>query len=487
MTPFAFNIRHLCLALALGLSACATVVPPLPSTAPRIETPDRFDDPDMLKAENLNFDPEVANWWADFEDPFMTSLINQALGHNKSIAAAQANINTAQALLRAQTLSGEISTQSIGGLDLGRGSGQGGNPNLAASGSLAANWENDRFGRIAALIRRADFDVKTAQEARRDIAVTIAAETAAAYIDLRGSQTRLGVAQSNVEIQREGLDLLTTLFDNGRANKLDTERAQSQFRTTLAALPPLEADIRNAASRLTALTGQSFRNDEDIISKALSEPGMIPQLQKPLLTGAPEEMIRRRPDIRAAEAEIGALLSLSEAERARLFPVITLGADISAVFRDGISIGDSLGFGLGPSIRWEGPDLRQVYADIDVADARTRAAVTRYEAAVITALSEAEIALTNYRQERARQSDLIAAAESADRAVELARLRFEEGLDDYLDVIDAQRTLLITQDTLERSRLEIARRAIAAYRTLGGIWNTERLDAMMHAEEGQDQ
>ncbi len=478
------RLFYIALAVGLGLSGCAVTVPPLPTTAvTSMSAPKTFG---MSEDFDLSPDERAVNWWAGFEDPLMTDLISTALAHNKTLAAAQANVETAEALLRSQALSGSVTTRSTGSVELGRAAAQGGNPNVSAFGSLFASWEYDRFGRIAALIQRAEFDVQTAQETRRDIAVTITAETATAYIDLRGAQMRRGVARENTEIQREGLELLETLFENGRANKLDTERAESQFRTTLATLPALEADIRNAMSRLTALTGRTLKADSDIKVETLQRPADIPQLQTALFIGSPQDMIRRRPDIRAAETEIGALLSLGSAERARLFPIITLGADISSVFREGVSLGDSFGFGIGPSLIWEGPDLRQVYADIDVADARVRAAVSRYEASVITALNEVEVALTNYTQEHARLSNLIAAASSAERAVDLARLRFEEGLDDYLDVIDAQRTLLTTQDTLERSRIETSRRAIAAYRSLGGIWSADLLDKAVEASNGQN-
>ncbi|MEM7493685.1 MAG: TolC family protein, partial [Pseudomonadota bacterium] len=171
-------------------------------------------------------------------------------------------------------------------------------------------------------------------------------------------------------------------------------------------------------------------------------------------------------------------LALGQAERARLFPTLTFDANLFSLFSEGNDLGDSFGFGIGPSIVWDGPDLRRVRADIDLTDAQTVAAYARYEAAVVNALGEVEISLIRYAQEQARREDLEAAAGSAERAVGLARLRFEEGLDDFLDVIDAQRTLLDAQGTLENSRLNTTRLAIAAYRSLGGIWETEELDAV---------
>ncbi|MEE2921380.1 MAG: TolC family protein, partial [Pseudomonadota bacterium] len=178
-----------------------------------------------------------------------------------------------------------------------------------------------------------------------------------------------------------------------------------------------------------------------------------------------------RPDIRAAEAALGRQVALGEAARAELFPTIVWNADVFALFNPDNSVGDlsSLGFGIGPAIQWAGPDLRRVRANIDASDARTEAAIAQYEVTVLAALSEVESALTQYVSELRRRDDLESAATSARRSLELARLRFEEGVDDYLDVLDAQRTLLDAEDRLAESRQQTSEAAIAAYRALGGI------------------
>lgn len=304
----------------------------------------------------------------------------------------------------------------------------------------------------------------------------MAANTALAYAELRGSQVRLTVARSNAELQGDSLALLRTLFENGRATRLDLERAESQFRTTLASVPQIEARMRIAAANLVTLTGQTSLSEIPLVERALAAPGAIPGPPNVLAVETPVALIRRRPDVRAAEAEIAQLLALGEADRARLFPTLTFNANLLSLFNETNDIGDSFGFGIGPAIRWEGPDLRRVRADIDVSDARTRRAIENYERIVVEALGEVETALIGYAFERARRADLEAAAASAERATSLARLRFEEGVDDFLDVIDAQRAQLDAQDRLEISRLETTRQAIFAYRALGGIWSAEQIN-----------
>lgn len=414
---------------------------------------------------------DLAQWWMRFNDPALAGLVERALAENATLEAARANIEAARAVLRRAELAGAPGTQSAAGADLGRAAREGADLELTGSASLAASWEFDAFGRIAAEIAAAEFSLEQAEQVRRDIAVIVAAETAGAYADLRGAERRLEVGRQNAEAQREGLDLLQTLFDNGRATRLDLERAEAQYRTTLASLPVFEAAIDAARARLSALTGLPI--------SALPEPAAInadiPEHEGAILAGTPEALLRRRPDIRAAEATIGRQLAIGEAERARLFPSVTFNADVTGVFTEGATLDNSLGFGFGPAIVWEGPDLRRVRASIDAADARSLEAMALYEQTVRDALAETETALSAYARERARRADLTQAASAARRALELARLRFEEGLDDYLDVLDAQRTLLDAEDRLAASRLETTRRAIAAYRALGGIWPEERV------------
>ena len=447
---------------AFLVSACASVPPQ--TVSPDLPEIGQFDMDGLAGAL-------PADWWARFDDPQMSALIEQALVGNRDLAAAEANVRGAQILLANVRLDGSPSSVTTGGASLSRPARANADPEISIDGGLGARWEYDAFGRIAAQVEAAEFDLITAEEARRDLAVIIAAETALAYTDLRGAEQRLDVAQRNVEVQTRSLELLRTLFDNGRATQLDLSRAEAQYRTTLSTIPLLEQAAENAASRLALLTGQSAFAPDELLRSLRREAGEIPELADALLTGSLEDMIRRRPDIRAAEARLASDLALGEAARADLFPTITFNADIFALFTDdtGFDGVDFLGLSVGPAIRWAGPDLRRERLAIDLADARAEASARNYEQAVIAALSEVDIALTSYARELQRRDDLIIAVQSAERAVELARLRFEEGYDDFLDVLDAQQTLLDAEDRLALSRLQASRNAIAAYRALGGM------------------
>ncbi len=448
------------------MTACASV-PDAPVQAEMPELNGAFVNADTA---SLNAEAVEMKWWDRFSDPVLSALVDQALEENKDLQVAEANIATARAILARQSLLRAPSTSTTAAAELGRAAREGADVEVSGNAQLGASWEYDAFGRLEALIDSASFQLEQIEEIRRDVAVTVAADTALAYVDYRGNQVRLDVARSNADLQGESVELLRVLFDNGRATRLDLERAESQYRTTLASLPLLELNIQTAATQLATLTGQTNIAGVTESLAATTGRAMIPEPPEVLALGTPADLIRRRPDIRAAEADISSLLALGEAQRARLFPTLTFNANILALFTENSELDNSFGFGIGPAIRWDGPDLRRVRADIDLADAQTRASFAAYERAVVEALGEIEIALIGFSQEQARRADLEAAAASAERALGLARLRFDEGLDDFLDVIDAQRTLLDAQDRLEISRLSTTRQAITTYRALGGIW-----------------
>lgn len=481
MTTFSSSrpVRFAGIALtALLLAGCAGV-PDAPATgAPVMEAGTQF--PSLPGAGAPS-----ASWWTGFDDPELQRLVESALRASPVLRGADYSVAEAEALLRLALLGRSPSLSSSASATVSRPTGGNDNFEAGADFGLAAGWELDAFGRIGGAIEAARFDETAARELRRDLAVTIASETALAYIDLRSAEARLAVAEANAAAQKESLDLVRTLFDNGRANELDLNRAETQYRTTLASLPTFRATIAASRNRLAALTGTAAT--EPTLKTALdgTRVARIPSLTVPFSAGAPEDMLRRRPDIRLAEARIGSALALGDVARANLFPRITLNANLLGLVSDtGVAFNeDSIGLSFGPSISWAGPDLRRVYAQIDVNDARTLGTVADYEATVLDALAEAETSLSNYLTERERRAELEAALTAARRSFELARLRFQEGLDSSLDVLDAQRTLLTAEDQLAVNEAEIARRAIRAYRSLGGIWTDEELAAFRAEQE----
>ena len=458
---------------AAVLTGCASMTVPKnpvrPADVMAVQTPPQ----QFFNAEGQSL-PIAAEWWSGFNDPTLTALIETASMQNRQLDVAQSNIQVAQAGLARQRLEKSYSTGSNTGLTIGRPSAPNRSVTATASAGLGASWEFDAFDRIASTIKAAELNVDAAEQAKRDVAVIVSSETALAYIDLRGAQKRLQVAQDNAQTQAQSLELLNELLDNGRATALDINRADAQYRTTLAQLPTFQAVIDSAISRLAVLTGGSASQPADLLTGLGVNPRRIPSMTADIALGSPADLIRRRPDIRAAEAEIARRLALGDVDRARLFPTITLGGDLTSLLGGGTQLGQSsgfsigLGFGLGPTISWEGPDLRRVRADIEIADTQTERAYNVYEQTVLQALSDVEIALANLVNERQRRNDLERAVTSAREAAEVAQLRFDEGVDDFLDVLDAQRTLLEAEDRLAQNELQTTRLAVLTYRELGG-------------------
>lgn len=415
--------------------------------------------------------PMSSSWWQGFEDPDLSRLIEIALKENRQLDVAQANIDIARANVARQRLEASYETQGSLGANVGRSAAPDRDIAATLSSGLAASWEFDAFGRIASAIEASELGAEAAEQARRDVAVIVSSQTALAYADLRGAQRRLSVAQENADTQAQSLELLQALLENGRATALDINRAEAQYRTTLADIPRFQAIIDSSVSRLAVLTGGSALEPGAEILNLRQQARPIPELISSFDIGSPESLLRRRPDVRFAEIEIGRLLALSDVERARLFPVVSFNANILSLFGNGNRLDQlsSFGFGFGPAIIWEGPDLRRVRADIVIADAETERAYQQYEQTVLQVFSDVEISLSNLRNEARRQQDLSQAVEAARGALELAQVRFEEGFDDFLDVLDAQRTLLAAEDRLAENTLQTTRLTIAAYQELGGV------------------
>ncbi len=473
-------------AVAIGcLAGCNTLPAVVPVTEPPPEALDAYRSgeagPAALTPGPLVQEPVAVDWWHRFDDPVLAGLVETALRRSPSLRSADFSVAAAEAELRRVSLGRSPDVTSQAGADIARRAGTGGDPEFSLDGSLLASWEIDAHGRIAALIESADASAEAVRQIRRDVAVTIASETALAYVELRGAQTRLSVARQNAEAQKQGLDLIGTLLRNGRATQLDFDRAEAVYRTTLASIPTFQAGIDDALYRLASLTGEPATQAGSQFAEILADTDApIPELDGGLAIGTPGGLLRRRPDVRLAEADLASALALTTAARADLFPEITFNANAAALLTSQGTFfdEDGLGFAIGPAIRWAGPDLRRVRANIDAADSRAAIAAAQYEETVLQALSDAETSLSRYIYERSRRADLVAAAEAAQRALTLATLRFQEGVDDYLDVLDAQRTRLDAEDRLAASQLETTRRAIQAYRSLGGIWDDETLTAV---------
>jgi multidrug efflux system outer membrane protein len=417
---------------------------------------------------------EVA-WWKLFKDKELTVLVDQTVQHNYDLKTARANLNEARALyLETELNMAPIVTSHANYTDQNRSLGAMNNLTYAPralklySTGFDAIWEVDLFGRVRRNVE-ASGDVVEAQEANlRDLNVSLIAEVARNYFALRGLQNQLAVAKRNAENQTETLKITRVRLENGRGTELDTSRAIAQLDSTRAIIPPLQSAIYRAIHRLGVLTGQL----PGALIKKLERPASMPIIPETIHIGNPAELLRRRPDIRIAERTLAAATARIGVATADLFPRVTFVGTIAleAKTLSGIGAAGSDAYSLGPRISWAFLDLGRVYARIKAADASAEASLAQYEQTVLNALEETENALVNYNQERARQVLLASAAQASVKADELAHLRFDEGVSDFLMVLDTELRLLQDQDRLALSETATATALAALYKALGGGW-----------------
>jgi multidrug efflux system outer membrane protein len=329
-------------------------------------------------------------------------------------------------------------------------------------------WELDLFGRVRRNVEAARADVGVSVANLQDARVSVIAEVARNYVVLRGLQDQLALTNRNADNQLSSLKLTRARLDAGRGNQLDTARAEAQWQTTLASIPTLEASIATTTYRLSSLTGRQPAALGDRLA-----PQPLPELPALNSIGTPEQLLRRRPDIRAAEQRLAGATARIGVAVGDLFPKVTLTGSFGYVAANFGEFGqsDAKSYSVGPTISWAAFDLGRVRARISSARAQTDAALAIYEGAVLNALETTEDALISYGRSQSRRDALRLAAAASDKAADLARQRFEGGLIDFLEVLDAERTALSAELLLSQSRTDAATSLVAVYKAVGAGWD----------------
>lgn len=435
-------------------------------------------EPAFVNAAALPTDePRVADFWTAFQDPLLNRLVADALTANRDLQVAAANLRAARVQGRLSGFDLYPTVTSSGGYRHTRlsetqlpGISSDSREIDAVDAGFDATWELDLFGRVRRGIEAARADVEASLASLRDAQVSVSAEVARNYFILRGVQDQLAVAERNADNQRRSLAITRSRLDAGRGNELDTHRADAQLQTTLANIPALEAAQARTIYRLGVLTGRA----PAALTADLLQPQALPSLPALDGIGTPAQLLRRRPDIRVAEQGLAAATARIGVAVGDLFPKVSLIGSIgfNAGSLNSIGDGGSTRFFGGPSITWAAFDLFRVQARIEIAEARTDAALARYEQSVLGALEETEAALIAYDRALLRRDTLARAAASSAKAAALGRQRFEGGLSNFLDVLDAERSALQAEDLLARGRTDAATAQVAVYKALGGSWQS---------------
>jgi NodT family efflux transporter outer membrane factor (OMF) lipoprotein len=431
---------------------------------------------------------DLAHWWKAFNDPLLDSLIERAVKSNLDLRVAEARVREERAALAA-TASGLWPTLDASGsytrsrasrnaLLFGGSSGGGG---ATFSGGLIlehdlfqngfdANWEVDIFGGTRRSVEAAEATLEATVEQRRSVLVTLLGDVAKNYIDLRGFQRRLAVAEANLKAQQETLELTKVRFDAGLASDFDVAQAEGQVKTTEAQIPTLQTAIKQTGYAIDVLLGSQPGSSRDELAKSAAVPALPPEAH----VGLPVDLLRRRPDIRSAERQLAAATAQVGAATADLYPKFSLTGNIGlqSISASDWFTGRSRFWSIGPTITWPVFDAGRIRANIEVRNAQQEQALRLYEKSVLTAFQDVENALVNYGNEQIRYRSLLEGTAANRRAVQLANDLYTQGLVPFLNVLDAQRTLYASESDLAQSEAGMASNLVALYKALGGGWET---------------
>ncbi|MGH2843708.1 MAG: efflux transporter outer membrane subunit [Solirubrobacteraceae bacterium] len=414
-------------------------------------------------------------FWKQFHDPILDKLVSNALTANYDLRIAVGRLVQARALRNQSrfdlaptvTASGGYTKQRVPAVDNPFGSPY--TTKLYDAG-FDATWELDFFGGVRRNIEARNAELQGEVANLHDAQVSVIAEVARNYFELRGEQTELAVARANVNNQRQVLALAQAEVSAGNGTDLDVARAQAQLSTTLSTVGPFEAAISRSIHRLGVLTGRP----PNAWTGLLSQTHPLPPLPHIVPVGTPAEMLRRRPDIRAAERNLAASTDLVGVAVANLFPKVTFTGTFgyAAAAPAGFGTSASRSYMIGPGITWAAFDLGRVRAQIAGARAGAVIALDEYRSTVLNALEEGEDALVTHARDRDQLRNAEEAARASATATRLARIRYQGGMVGFLSVLDAERTELQAEDAQAQDRTAMATSLIAVYKALGGGWET---------------
>ena len=465
---------RLAAALLASASLAGCVVGPdykgPPHAAPLAETAQSFHRAGLAEAAPS---PPAASWWMALNDAELNGLIEAALAGSPDVHAAEARLRQSRALFTerrrdllpsATAAAGFIYANVPGGLIS---PGSGGTELKLYNAGFDATWEIDLFGGKQRAAESAADQAQAVQANLDDVRVSLAAEVARVYVDLRDQQQRRAIAQQSVALESQTVDLASQRNGRGVESSLDLERLRAQLETTRETLIPLQSDIEGSLDRLAVLTGR----EPGALDAELAATGAVPELPAEVVVGDPADLLRRRPDIRAAERKLASQNAVIGQRTADLFPKINLigllgwgSTDIGRLF-DGTT-------GLAaPVLQWNALDFGRTRARIDQARAGRDEAAAQYQSTVLNALGEVETGLA--RLGHARQ-DVIAQARvkaSADKAAVLMRQRQSAGVASVVDVIDTERTRLNAEQNLLVAKAALVEDYVALQKSLGLGWS----------------
>jgi NodT family efflux transporter outer membrane factor (OMF) lipoprotein len=430
---------------------------------------------------------QYKNWWQAFKDPALDQLIDTAYRENLTLriagvrvlgARAQLGIVTGQLYPQSQQATGSLQKMRISPGEVVSGSPTssssfGGMSLAQAQVGLTASWEIDFWGKFRRAIQSADASLQATIADYDNVLVSLTADVASSYILMRTLEKRLAIAKENVRIQTESLQIAQARFAGGTTSERDVEQAKTILANTQATIPTLQSQIRQAKNALSVLLGLPPHDLANLFKGTAVIPAPPPQVA----VGIPADLIRRRPDIRAAEFRAAAQCDQIGVSKAQLFPAFSLtgtfgpqATDVGAATLANIFNWRNRAGSMGPTLQWNILNYGQITNDVRFQDARFQELLITYQNEVLKAQREVEDNLVAFLKAQERASFLSDSTSAAMRSLELAVLQYREGITDFTTVLTAQQALLSEQDSLATTLGDISRNLVGVYRSLGGGW-----------------
>ena len=470
-------LRLVVFGLAAGLTACAV--------GPSYRTP-KPDVPPTFAGSSAQLTApavDLATWWRALNDEELNSLVERAVKSNLDLEIALDRLQ--QARTYEAVVVGDALPEAGASAAAGRGTGSdltkgradqalrsadngAGLQHINTIAGFDAVWELDIFGKFRREIEAARDDTQAARAARYDVLTTVVADVVRAYVDLRGFQVRAGILHKASDVLRESLRIVNIRYERGITNELDVALATRELATLEAEIAPVDAEVNAAQYTLAVLVGEYPEN----MQKELSKPDLVPSMPAPAAAGVPLDLLKRRPDIQEAERELAADTARIGVATANLFPQVTISGAIGS---QGQGWGTTPGinshiWSFGPGAEWPLLDFGALDAQVDIADLAARASMVNYRKAILNAVQQVDTALDAYAAQQARIEKLSTAMLAGQRAVDLATARYDRGLTDFLNVVDAERQFYELQEQFAAAQVAQGEQFVQLYKSLGGGW-----------------
>jgi NodT family efflux transporter outer membrane factor (OMF) lipoprotein len=426
---------------------------------------------------------DLAVWWQALNDSELNSLVERAVRSNLDLEVAL------DRLQQARTYEAVVTGAALPSVDASAAAGRGtgtdstkgradqilrsadtssGIKQINTLAGFSAMWELDLFGKFRREIEAARDETQAARAARADVLTAVIADVVRAYVDLRGFQVRAGVLRKAGDVLRESLRIVKIRYERGITNELDVALATRELAGLESQIAPMNAQVNAAQYALAVLTGGY---PEQMVQE-LSTPALIPTMPPPTAPGVPLELLKRRPDIQEAERELAAATARIGVATASLFPEVSVSAAIG-IQGQGWGTSPAVSkhiWSFGPGAVWPLLDFGALDAQVDIASLAAHASLVNYRKAILNAVREVDTSLEAYQAEQARMDALGTAMVAGQRAVELANARYERGLTDFLNVVDAERQFYDLQTEYAEAQVAQGDEFVALYKSLGGGW-----------------